>query len=276
MIDTLSDAFHKPAGEEQQQLESSKAIPNVKPSEGNGSDLEQTDLPPGKAKQPERDKPKDAPWLGPKRKYPAAFGAIGFGMWMLFFSMGVLCDSSPYRIVTDSAYRQTVLSTKTDNDSARSASLIASAIRLEQEPPKFWSTIRAFFLGLSIYTPINLALLCFCAGLMGGASSRLSYELALGNSGPPSKMSVEDYSKIQLHYLRESPLSAALRSFVVYLVLLSGFYLAVGDPFKDISSSQYLRMAGIVSCIAFAIGYDPSRFADLINSLPKPTGGQQR
>jgi hypothetical protein len=276
MPDTPGNALDELARDQRrQQTEALVPSGDTKPAQGNGSGPGEADPKVGKAEQPTSAKVPDKP-ASKRSRYPAVFGIVGFLMWMLFFSMGVLRDSTPYRIVTDPTFRQTILTTKTDSGVTRSAWLLARAHRLEQKPPRFWSTIRAFFLGLSIYIPINLALLCFWAGLMGGASSRLSYELALSTEGQPDKVSVGDYSKVQLHYLRESPWSAALRSFVVYLVLLSGFYLAAGDPFKNIGSSQYLRLAGLVSCIAFAIGYDPSRFTELINSLPKPTGGPQR
>jgi hypothetical protein len=77
-----------------------------------------------------------------------------------------------------------------------------------------------------------------------------------------------------MFYLSEHPFVSGLRSFVVYLALLSGFYLAAGDPFKDMNASQYLRLAGLVSCVAFGVGYDPSRFTELINNLPKPGGAK--
>ena len=240
MADILSGASPADAGDEQQNR--SKALQlsaDPKTLEGNGSDPEQTDVGTGKPGQPEASGVPMRPtsWPGPQKRYPAVFGIIGFIMWMLCFSTGVLLDSTPYRIVTDSTYRQAVLAKQAgNNDTPESASLLKRAKRLEEKPARFWSTIRAYFRGFS-YTPINLALLCFWAGLIGGASSRLSYERALNTQGPPSRISIEDYSKIQLHYLRESPLSSALRSFVVYLALLSGFYLAAGDPFKDMNSS---------------------------------------
>jgi hypothetical protein len=80
-------------------------------------------------------------------------------------------------------------------------------------------------------------------------------------------------SEIRLFYLSEDPFSSGIRSFMVYLLLLAGLYLATGgDPFKDPSASQYLRLAGLVSCVAFAIGYDPSRFTELLNYIPKLGG----
>jgi hypothetical protein len=206
-------------------------------------------------------------------RYAAVFGAIGFAMWITFFSVGVLLDSTPDRIITDTTYRQSFLAKQVAGaDSANSAAWVEMAKKLQRHPPRIWSELRAFLRGATTYTPVNLALLCFWAGFMGGASSRLFYQRALRNQTSISGSVIQNLSPTQVHYLGESPFSAALRSFVVYLVLLSGFYLAAGDPFKDLNSSQYLRLAGLVSCIAFAIGYDPSRFTDLINSLPKPSG----
>ena len=84
----------------------------------------------------------------------------------------------------------------------------------------------------------------------------------------------DKWSATRLYYLKESPFTAAFRSFVVYLFLLAGIFLATGDPFKDLGAAGYLRLAGLVSAVAFAVGYDPSRFTELLAYLPKPGVGK--
>ena len=124
-------------------------------------------------------------------------------------------------------------------------------------------------------------------GLVGGCCSRHTYDrlveekeisdrpLSDQSSSRSEPDAVSDkWSATRLYYLKESPFTAAFRSFVVYLFLLAGIFLATGDPFKDLGAAGYLRLAGLVSAVAFAVGYDPSRFTELLAYLPKPGVGK--
>jgi hypothetical protein len=218
-------------------------------------------------------------------------GTAGLFVWILIFGAGSLIDSTPYRLVNDSAFRSQIIAKAAqrtqDSRFSFNDKVVRRAIEIEGGRKVHWKTsIISFGMALLTFTPINLGLLCFLSGLMGGCSSQATYRRLVkdnkiapgtekmpnqgGASGEPATNSL---SETRLFYLSEEPITAAIRSFVVYLFLLAGFYLATGDPFKDMDSSQYLRMVGLVSCIAFAVGYDPSRFTELLNRIPKPSGG---
>lgn len=72
---------------------------------------------------------------------------------------------------------------------------------------------------------------------------------------------------LRVAYLSESPFSSMLRGFLVYLAIISGILLAISDPFEKTSADQFIRLAGLFSVIAFVMGYDPTRFEDLIETL---------
>ena len=223
---------------------------------------------------------------------PLIIGISGLCLWFLIFGLGVLVDSTSFRLVNDVVFRQETIANETKRlkdapGGVANSPLLQEANDLNRQGPSFGRAVCSFFMGMFTYTPTNLGLLCFFGGLMGGCSSRAAYrrlrslgkivaksdELAPSNSGQDSSAQ-PILSKTRIFYLSEHPFVSGLRSFVVYLALLSGFYLAAGDPFKDMSAGQYLRLAGLVSCVAFAVGYDPSRFTDLINNLPKPGGAK--
>jgi len=73
-----------------------------------------------------------------------------------------------------------------------------------------------------------------------------------------------------LTYLAESPWSAMIRAFIVYLCLIAGLYFAIDDPFKNSTPAQYTRLAGTVSVLALLVGYDPTRLRSWIGLIPNP------
>jgi hypothetical protein len=60
----------------------------------------------------------------------------------------------------------------------------------------------------------------------------------------------------------------------VYLAFLAGLLAISGDKIFDASQSDYTRLAATVSFISFLIGYDPSRFQDLLGIGPQIITGQ--
>ncbi len=86
-------------------------------------------------------------------------------------------------------------------------------------------------------------------------------------------MSAEKVSRInleRLHYLDESPWSAMIRSFIVYLCVIAGLYFAIDDPFKHSTPAQYTRLAGTISVLALVVGYDPTRLRGWLGIIPTP------
>lgn len=118
------------------------------------------------------------------------------------------------------------------------------------------SPVVAFIVAAVCFTPTNLALLALLSGFLGGCASKFLVE----------GMSAEKVSRInleRLHYLDESPWSAMIRSFIVYLCVIAGLYFAIDDPFKHSTPAQYTRLAGTISVLALVVGYDPDAPARL-------------
>jgi len=74
----------------------------------------------------------------------------------------------------------------------------------------------------------------------------------------------------RLAYLDESPWTAMARSFVVYLCIIAGVYLALDDPFKNPTPGQYAKLAGTFSALGFLVGYDPKRVQAWLRLIPGP------
>jgi len=60
-----------------------------------------------------------------------------------------------------------------------------------------------------------------------------------------------------------------LRGFITYIAAIAGILLVIGDPFANPTALQYIRTAGIISLITFVMGYDPTRFEELITKLTR-------
>lgn len=158
--------------------------------------------------------------------------------WVFHFVCGLLMKSAPYR---------EQLAEAKDPLSLSSASL----------------ALKCAF----IYTPTNVAGLTMFAAFVGGCASRLLY-------------SVEDYAHregadrpglqapARSIFLLENPFSSSLRGFAVYLAFLAGIYITTDAPFSDPTQAQYARIGGLLSLIAFVVGYDPTLFRAIVRLAP--------
>lgn len=166
-----------------------------------------------------------------------AIGIVSMLTWVGLFSAGLLIDSEPYR----EALR--------DNDVTGTNLLLAALL----------------------YTPTSVALLSMLAGLLGGCASLMCDHKGLHeqirNAEKEDNLELAKRLSVRASYLSESPVSSMLRGFLVYLAIISGILLAISSPFEKTSADQFIRLAGLFSVIAFVMGYDPTRFEDLIENL---------
>jgi len=166
-----------------------------------------------------------------------ALGVVSMLTWVSLFSSGLLVNSKPYR---DALLNGDV-------------------------------TVHNLLLAALLYTPTNVALLSMLAGLMGGCASLMydhgDLQEQIKNAEAEGNHQMASRLTLRLSYLSESPFSSMLRGFLVYLAIISGILLAISEPFKVTSADQFIRLAGLFSVIAFVMGYDPTRFEDLIETL---------
>jgi hypothetical protein len=182
-----------------------------------------------------------------------AIGVFALIAWLGFFSAGLLVETTPYRrFLAPEAFEKQAKNEVRASDAAEKYKGSAGF---------------AFIAALLCFTPTNLIFLTLIAGLLGGCASNVAAE----------SVPIDQKTRInprRLMYMEETPWSAVMRSFIVFLCVIAGLYLGVDDPFKDTTSAQYLRLAGTLSALAFVVGYDPSRIEQWIRLLPSPQPSQ--
>jgi hypothetical protein len=224
-------------------------------------DAPAADAPPG---APRPDRLPVPPPLTP-REGVAALAALVF--WLVLFAGGIMIDTTPYRCqispegvraldtrrddpcaldTTQSGTAQSMAAAEVDTLAARRAQSAAGA-RPAQDAPSLWL---AWLVVMLWFLPVNLAWLCATAGVMGafGNIANLSHDQAPRRTW--------DYTNPYV--------SAVLRGFFVYLFLISGLLLLDDAPFSSSTPAQYVRLAGFLSLLSFAISYSPNVFGGLI------------
>ena len=171
-----------------------------------------------------------------KRFYSCA-AVVALLVWIALFSAGLLMDSGPYR-------------TRIAEGHFAPLDFVAAML---------------------LYTPSNVALLSIAAGFLGGCASRLAGLRELADKLRSAQEAGDDAQALslgrRLNYLTESPATSMLRGFLVYLGAISGIMLLIAVPFKNPTSEQFIRTAGLISGLAFVMGYDPTRFEELISKF---------
>ncbi len=158
-------------------------------------------------------------------------GTLGVVAWIVFFSLGMLIDSSQYRTTLNTDF-----------------------------------TWFKFFMTMLTFTPTNIAILCLVAAFTGGCTSLLvikKAQHALGLDEPD-----ENKSNSQI-YMNENPFSSMLRGMLVFFAFLAGVFITSSNALTAPTAQAYTQAAGFVSMIAFIVGYDPTLFRTFINLTDK-------
>jgi hypothetical protein len=111
---------------------------------------------------------------------------------------------------------------------------------------------------LLTYTLTNVALLCLFASMLGMLASR-----AVLTSDAEAPASPPDLTCPRN--------SALLRGFFVYLALIGGV-LVLSEKFAEPTQGEYVRLAGLISLIAFMVNYQPAICGGLLNRAAKLVG----
>ncbi len=117
----------------------------------------------------------------------------------------------------------------------------------------------ALLISLLTYTPTNIAFLCMAASFCGGCSNNLFITKSMVKEDG-TKGEIADELLVQ-----QNPFNCIIRGFVVYIAFLAGMYVLVNAPFENPSPEQYAKAAGVVSILAYVVGYDQSNFLNLLN-----------
>jgi hypothetical protein len=112
------------------------------------------------------------------------------------------------------------------------------------------------------YTMPNVALLCMMASLLGAIGARAR----LGSDTQDAETAEQDIT---------SPRSSAvLRGFLVYLTLISGVIVFAETPAEP-TQAQYVKLAGVMSVVAFLVSYRPTLFGRLLERGGRFLSGSQ-
>jgi len=113
-----------------------------------------------------------------------------------------------------------------------------------------WSFVSIAFMVLVCWTPTNIALLSGAAGLLGVAGRHAGLHPERETRDPPD--------------VTNPWFSGLLRSFFIYLLVISGLLIVVESPFATPTQTQYLRLAGLLSLFSFLINYSQRFFAGFL------------
>jgi len=116
---------------------------------------------------------------------------------------------------------------------------------------------KALFVILTCYTFTNIAALCCLSAVIG----------AIGRSARIDDVERNDPATD----LRTLCISAVIRGFFMFVVILSGTLVLSDQKFDNISIEQYLKLTGLVSLLSFAIGYDPRLFVTFFERVSQLT-----
>ncbi len=147
---------------------------------------------------------------------------------------------------------------------------ISKPEKLEDKPSKSWD----FLVATSSFMPLNIGYLCILAAFIGGCS--VNKEEIWRIKGQITALKTEESGAERaalgqrLNYLTEHPGYSAIRGLVVYLVLVSGLFIAGVQPLNTetdhvVALTQYMKLAGLFSFIGYMAGYDPTVFTTMIN-----------
>jgi hypothetical protein len=121
----------------------------------------------------------------------------------------------------------------------------------------FLHLAQAWFLVITCYTFTNIAILCCLSAVIG----------AIGRSARVDDVDRNDPATD----LRTLCISGMIRGFFMFIVILSGTLILSDQKYDDITIEQYLKLAGLVSLLSFAIGYDPHLFVTFFERVSQWT-----
>jgi len=175
-------------------------------------------------------------------------GMIAIICWIGLFVLGSWIDTKPHR-----------------------ECLMDEGFRWKEFGPVFWC-----------WTPSNVAFLGLLAAFAAGCLSYNFNPRALKARIIDSRLSGDEDTAAKLlrriEFMHEVPWVSMKRGFVVFLTIIGGVFVLDTNPFGETTPAQaqatYVKLAGIVSSLAFLVGYDPTRFEGLINMISSSAAGR--
>lgn len=197
-------------------------------------------------------------------------GCAALAIYLALFGAGLFMSSQPYREQL-----------RGNASGSTSAAVVPAAVEVASgegevlpavgAAPAGTSTAEAFVAAFFLYTPTNVAVLTLLAGFLGGCASKLTF--SHGNQGAAKgDDKAKELATASELFRSESPFASMFRSLLVYLAFITGTFIATEAPFESPTSEQYVRLATTISLFAFVVGYDPTKFQQFLNLLPRRGG----
>jgi hypothetical protein len=115
------------------------------------------------------------------------------------------------------------------------------------------------------YTVTNAALLCVLSGVIGA----IAYTLI-----SPTRQQETADGEVLRHSLSDTPggavVAGVLRSFVIFLVFISGVYIGASDAFSATTQEQYARVVATTCLLSFFVSFNPKYFSLVVNWFAPP------
>lgn len=209
----------------------------IAPSSTNGVELSktlQTEV------LPRKSKPVHLRGVPKLKRFECFCVILVFFFWLALFTGGITVDTRPSRCLV----------------SQESVKALEDQTTSRTNPcDQFGAVTKTMFLQASgiillWFLPINLALICASSGVLGTFGNRA--DLSDDASPRPTQDNTNPY------------ISAMLRGFFVYLIMISGLLLLDINPFSNPSPAQYIRLAGFLSLFGFVLSYQPRLFREIV------------
>ena len=115
---------------------------------------------------------------------------------------------------------------------------------------------------LAFWTITNVGILSCVAAFLGALGRRTRF-----TSRTDELQAAIDDTHPDNHGLATYYVSAIMRGFGVYALVLAGLLVLATNSLTSPDQESYMRLAPIVSIISFYAGYDPSIFAGLLDRV---------
>lgn len=158
-------------------------------------------------------------------------GVFSIILWFFLFSGGLLVSTQPHRDVIQNSNGNEV-------------------------------PFRSWFIVIAFWTVTNVGLLSCVSAYLGALGKRARFTHQTDQMHSPIDATRDHHDLLWTYYL-----SAVLRGFGVYTLLLGGLLVLATSSLVTSTQGDYMRLAPTLSIISFYAGYDPSVFSGLLEKV---------
>ena len=119
-------------------------------------------------------------------------------------------------------------------------------------------TFEDLAIALLTYTVTNAAILCVLSGIVGAMSYALLFQRENDDDKAEGLRRQSESTVVAL-------VAGILRSFVIFLVFISGIYIGASDAFGQTSPQQYARVVATICLLSFLVSFNPKHFSKVLD-----------